>query len=637
MEPEQTSGRRRRRGLPRSEEEAAASESSESSAGPPDSEAAAETASTVDSTYATETASSPEVTDSADTDRGATPPSATSAPAASGHGRRRGLPTDESASAEEPASPQLSGRRRGLATDETAAEKDSSEQDHLAAPADATPAQPAGRRRGLPTQPDSDDTAPAAGEEAAAEAPSTDAPAASSQNGSSSSASSPGAHSRRRRGLNASPHADIAATAGASTADDTATSPAGASDAAPASTKSTAESAPSHLSQSEPEQVPSGSDQSGQNQPGQGDSGQGDSRQGQSGQGQSGQGQSGRRQSLQDQSAQTPAAAGQESAQQSAPKAATATASPQTTSAKSSGNQKSSTSSLPRWVQWSIWLVLGAVVVAGVAVLGSRAFLGSEAGESFLSAYPGEYEKPTVQDGYPWWLNWAHFFNIFLMALAIKTGIQIRGEVKPPAHWTPRWNRKRKISLTIWLHQSLNLLWVVNGLVFVVLLLATGYWSRVVPTSWETFPNALSAGLQYASLDWPTDHGWAHYNSMQELAYFTTIFIAAPLAILTGLRMSGLWPADNALLNRLVPAALARRVHFPVMVYFVVFIVTHVLLVFATGALRNLNQIYTGQDAENWVGFGLFVLSILVVAGGILLARAVFVAPIAQLFGRVGR
>lgn len=50
--------------------------------------------------------------------------------------------------------------------------------------------------------------------------------------------------------------------------------------------------------------------------------------------------------------------------------------------------------------------------------------------------------------------------------------------------------------------------------------------------------------------------------------------------------------------------------HFPVMVYFVLFIVVHVALVFATGALRNLNHMYASlgstdgmRYADNWTGF----------------------------------
>ncbi len=52
------------------------------------------------------------------------------------------------------------------------------------------------------------------------------------------------------------------------------------------------------------------------------------------------------------------------------------------------------------------------------------------------------------------------------------------------------------------------------------------------------FPNALSLLIQYLSLDWPTDQGWVAYNGLQLLAYFITVFVAAPLALITGLGMS---------------------------------------------------------------------------------------------------
>lgn len=52
------------------------------------------------------------------------------------------------------------------------------------------------------------------------------------------------------------------------------------------------------------------------------------------------------------------------------------------------------------------------------------------------------------------------------------------------------------------------------------------------------FPNAGSVLIQYLSLDWPQDNGWVAYNGLQLLAYFITVFVAAPLALLTGLGMA---------------------------------------------------------------------------------------------------
>ena len=221
------------------------------------------------------------------------------------------------------------------------------------------------------------------------------------------------------------------------------------------------------------------------------------------------------------------------------------------------------------------------------------------------------------------------------MVLIIRSGLQVRTEKRPSVFWSPRSNGKRKISLNLWFHQSLDILWLVNGAVFVVLLFATGQWMRIVPTSWEVFPNALSALLQYLSLDWPTENGWVNYNSLQQIAYFVTVFIAAPLAAITGVRMSGLWPKNAKTLNRIYPVEWARAVHFPVMLYFVLFIIVHVGLVFATGALRNLNHMYASQDVVNWTGFWIFVASLVVIAAAWVAARPLVLAPIARLFGKV--
>ncbi|WP_374315015.1 cytochrome b/b6 domain-containing protein [Microbacterium sp.] len=297
-------------------------------------------------------------------------------------------------------------------------------------------------------------------------------------------------------------------------------------------------------------------------------------------------------------------------------------------------------------LQWA-----GAVVVAGggllyaglMAVFAVRWLLSTEWGVGFLAAYPGEYHLPEgAPVGFPAWLGWQHFFNVFLMVLIIRSGLQVRTEKRPSVFWSPRWNGKRKISLNLWFHQSLDILWIVNGVIFVVLLFVTGQWMRIVPTSWEVFPNAISAALQYVSLDWPTENGWVNYNSLQQLAYFATVFIAAPLAIVTGVRMSGIWPKNSPGLNKAYPVEWARAVHFPVMLYFVAFIFVHVVLVFATGALRNLNHMYAAQGstdpdayAMNWTGFWIFSVSILIIVAAWIAARPLVLAPIARLFGKV--
>ena len=292
-----------------------------------------------------------------------------------------------------------------------------------------------------------------------------------------------------------------------------------------------------------------------------------------------------------------------------------------------------------QWVGASVVGVLAIIGAATIVVQLTRWFIGLDFMQDFLATYPGETPLPEgAPVGLPAWLGWQHFFNVFLIVLIIRSGLQVRTEKRPAAYWTPRWSKggQGRISLNLWFHQSLDILWLVNGVIFVVLLFATGQWMRVVPTSWEVIPNAVSAGLQYLSLDWPLENGWVNYNSLQVLAYFATIFIAAPLAVLTGVRMSGLWPKNATALNRIYPVEWARAVHFPVMLYFVAFIVVHVTLVFLTGVLRNLNHMYAAQDADGWLGFWIFVASLVVIAAAWIAARPSLLAPIAGLFGKVG-
>ncbi|MEU4014692.1 cytochrome b/b6 domain-containing protein [Microbacterium sp. NPDC028030] len=292
----------------------------------------------------------------------------------------------------------------------------------------------------------------------------------------------------------------------------------------------------------------------------------------------------------------------------------------------------------PTWTQ-AIAVLFGAAalgVLAGAAIALVRTLLSFPFMQDFLAAFPGEYEPAiAVEPGFAPWIGWQHFFNMFLMVLIIRSGLQVRTEKRPTVFWTPRGNAKGKISLNLWFHQSLDILWLVNGVIFVVLLFVTGHWVRIVPTSWEVFPNALSAALQYVSFDWPHENGWNNYNSLQQLAYFVTVFIAAPLAAITGFRMSGLWPKRAERLSKAYPVEWARALHFPIMLYFVAFIIAHVALVMLTGFLRNLNHMFASQDAVTWTGFWVFIVSLVVIAIGWVAARPLVLAPIAKVFGKV--
>ncbi|WP_244250761.1 cytochrome b/b6 domain-containing protein [Arthrobacter crystallopoietes] len=299
----------------------------------------------------------------------------------------------------------------------------------------------------------------------------------------------------------------------------------------------------------------------------------------------------------------------------------------------------------PAWLK-PVVVTAVVLVLALVAVLAARWLRSMGPVQEFIAAYDGHASQPDgAPVGLPAWLGWQHFLNMFFIVLIIRTGLQVRTERKPPGYWTakqdsffsPKGNIPKKVSLSQWLHQSLDVLWVLNGLVFIVLLLATGQWMRIVPTSWDIFPNMLSAGIQYVSLDWPTENGWVHYNALQVMTYFITVFIAAPLAIISGIRISTWWPEKAAGLNQAYPVEWARAIHFPVMIYFVAFTLVHVFLVFFTGALRNLNHMYTSRDIVDWWGLIIFVLSLVAIAAAWFLTKPLCTTPVAARMGKVSK
>jgi thiosulfate reductase cytochrome b subunit len=300
-----------------------------------------------------------------------------------------------------------------------------------------------------------------------------------------------------------------------------------------------------------------------------------------------------------------------------------------------------------RWfnVLWLVPLGFAGLVIAIAIAQGLRNMPGVQ---HFIATNPGTIITPgaTAAAGFPAWVAIEHFFNLFLLIFIVRAGVQILCD-HPRLYWTrnstpgqewlrmqkpvpdePLWTAKQdsislpgqvglpglrhSIGLARWWHLGADSLFLLNGIVFYVLLFSTGQWRRLVPTTWSVFPNALSVLIQYLSLQWPTEHGWVAYNGLQQLAYFVTVFVAAPLALATGLGMSPALSTRFKRVSKVLSIQTARSLHFLVLVWFLVFIVLHVTLVFTTGLLRNLNHMYALRDDSGWVGFAVFSLSMVV-------------------------
>jgi methionine sulfoxide reductase catalytic subunit len=295
-------------------------------------------------------------------------------------------------------------------------------------------------------------------------------------------------------------------------------------------------------------------------------------------------------------------------------------------------------------VLWAIPLAF-VVLVLGIAVC--QGLYETQWFQQFLALYPGIPTAAQVHTGYPLWLRLQHFLNLFFMAFIIRSGLQIladhprlywKRDCTPETDWfrfqhavpmdrvwtskddsvtLPKWlgipGIRHSVGPARWWHFSINLLWVLNGAAFYGMLFATDQWHRLVPTTWAVFPNALSMAIQYWSLHFPVDQSWTRYDALQQLTYFFTVFIAAPVQIGTGLMQSPAIANKLGWLGRPFNRQMARSVHFFGLVWFVFYILVHVTFVFITGARSNLNHMFAGVNNNSWEGLWIFGIAMGVV------------------------
>jgi thiosulfate reductase cytochrome b subunit len=265
-------------------------------------------------------------------------------------------------------------------------------------------------------------------------------------------------------------------------------------------------------------------------------------------------------------------------------------------------------------------------------------------------------ETATEPHGFPAWLRITHYVNFLFLVLLVRSGLQILAD-HPRLYWnvhcTPgtEWLRLTPVEvpqdrvwtakddsryLSPWVgvpgyrhtigmarhwHFLSVLFWVGNGLIFAVLLFATGQWKRLVPSSWQIVPDAWAVWVHYATFHLPLEpNGFYRYYALQQLSYFGVVFVLAPLAMLSGPSMS------PALTNRFswypwLPGnrQIGRSLHFLVMCAFVLFVIGHVAMVAITEFVRNMNHIVVGTDDTRLVGVYLGLLGL-----GIIVAVNVF-------------
>lgn len=296
-----------------------------------------------------------------------------------------------------------------------------------------------------------------------------------------------------------------------------------------------------------------------------------------------------------------------------------------------------------------IVLVLIFLLTVGIAWI-QYLFFGLPADPSASLSYSPE----TKPQGFPAWIILSHWINFFFMIIIIRSGISILMD-HPRLYWndgctpgtdwarftpikeapTKQWTAKddaRYISPAIGLpgyRHSVGLargwhfihvpFFLLNGAIFITLLLLSDQWMRIVPTSWQIVPDSWKVFVHYATFNMPIEpNGFYHYNALQKLSYFIVVFVMAPISMLSGMAMS---PAiENRFhwfLKMFGNRQGARSVHFLMMISYVIFIVIHVAMVLMSDAVRNLNHITLGTDSPT-------ILTGSYIVGGIILFTIAF-------------
>lgn len=247
------------------------------------------------------------------------------------------------------------------------------------------------------------------------------------------------------------------------------------------------------------------------------------------------------------------------------------------------------------------------------------------------------------------WVGICHYVNLLFLGFMMRSGLEIlsahpklywRDECRPGSEWLrltheplprnrPWTGADEETSFPSWLalpggrnlgmgrhwHFFCALFWILNGLVYVALLFATGEWRRIVPTTWAIVPEAAREAWIYLHLHAPPR---GHpYNALQQLSYAAVVFVLAPLLLATGAAMSPAIAARHPGYLRLFGGRQpARSLHFLGLLAMAAFTVVHVLLVAIEDFPRNMQWIIRGQPLVDrsdrsavWIGLaGLVVV-----------------------------
>lgn len=224
-----------------------------------------------------------------------------------------------------------------------------------------------------------------------------------------------------------------------------------------------------------------------------------------------------------------------------------------------------------------------------------------------------------------------HLVNLFCLIILIRSGLQILFD-HPKLYWTDhtrddnwwlRFGKKVQPRDKLWTardeaevppkatlalpgghhnlgtgrhwHFSAALLWVITGSIYMIYMLVSGDWARLIPTSWDVIPQAITMMGNYLTLNILPEG--SSYNALQQLSYAFIVFILAPVQIVTGLVMS---PALTGKFPWLLKPfggqrQVARSLHFLAMIGFSLFILIHVTMTIGFHTYDSIKRFVTGS------------------------------------------
>lgn len=196
-------------------------------------------------------------------------------------------------------------------------------------------------------------------------------------------------------------------------------------------------------------------------------------------------------------------------------------------------------------------------------------------------------------------LRVVHWLNVPLLSLMIWSGLLIywaNDIYKPvffPAWFYELFDIPQRLAEGMAIHFFIGWLFVINGLIYFVWLLASGHFREVFPTL-NTFKQAVPTLLHDLGLS-KSAPPQGKFNAMQRLAY-TGVIALATLGVLSGFAIYK--PVQLSWLAACFGGYTgARLVHFAVMILLCLFILLHLVQVIRAG-WNNFRAMVAGFEVE---------------------------------------